>query len=507
MNITEKSNINRILEINRNNSKTAIIYKNYNFTFKELDQIANQVSEKIAKLGKNLRIGLLCHNDHQFIISFFAILKAKCSVVLLNPKLHPRELKKLCVEADIECLITYKKIYVFLRENNFLNDEFSKQLTYILFDSMETEPQVLGSEISKKNNIINSKKDEAVIVFTSGVTGSIKGVILTHQNFMSNMLITYPILKCNSNDVVLTVLPLYHVAALRFVLTHILVGATTHLFHVTTIADFINAYIDKNNITSLSANPFFLSIMLERQAGSSKYPMNCLKIITSGGSTMSEKLRNQLLDQFPHIDFYSLYGLSEATSIVSILNPQQAKIKVNSVGKIIPNTAYKIVKNDKRNKFGELWLKGPGVMKGYLDACVKDVLNKNGWLRTGDLVSIDKNKDLTIIGRKKELINIAGYKISPKEIESVIQKHQDVKEAVVIGKEMEPYGEVLVAIIEPMRKDLKEIDIIKFCKEHLATFKIPKEIIITNKLYITQSGKIDKKKIKNFIKRRSIKIS
>ena len=347
----------------------------------------------------------------------------------------------------------------------------------------------------------------AITIYTSGTTGTPKGVVLTHANLLANARAAAEILGIRSSDRALVAMPLCHSYALTLqVLTHLLLGAFVEILPLPALPGRINLAIDAHELTTFAGTTYLFSGMLHRGAGS-HYPMRALRMVTSGAAFMPEHLRLGFLAALPNIKFFATYGLSEASPLVTVLPPELAAIKPISVGRIIPGCDGRVTSNEKKTSDapsigtppsqGELLVRGPNVMHGYFEnpKATRLAIDSDAWLHTGDLVRIDPDGDIIIMGRLKELIIRGGENIYPGEVEAVIARHPEVLEVAVVGIPDKRLGEIVMAAIVPKNDIFPRQEIIHLCRENLASFKVPKIVEFVTALEKTHTGKVRKNAI------------
>jgi len=221
-------------------------------------------------------------------------------------------------------------------------------------------------------------------------------------------------------------------------------------------------------------------------------------MVTSGAVGMPEELRESWISRLPHVSFFATYGLSEASPLVSILPADLARIKLRSVGRVLPTLKYKVRAEPERTSvMGELRLKGPSIMVGYFDnpGATHSAFDEHGWLCTGDIVEIDRDGDIIILGRRDDIINRAGEKIVPGEIERVISSMPGVREVAVIGLPDPFLNERVCAAVVRGDATISHADIYSYCERRLGSLKRPDQIVFMESLDKTHTGKIRKKAI------------
>ncbi|MFN3533564.1 MAG: class I adenylate-forming enzyme family protein [Candidatus Brocadia sp.] len=465
--------------------KTAIIDQNGAVTYDDLRQEAIRCAARLLSGDTGRNVGILLPNGKEFVTAFYGILMTGKTPVPLNYLLSPAQLLYVIQDAGIDTVFT----------NSMFAPLLGNQIKQILAGEERHTPVSFD-----ERNIRQADEDEqAALLYTSGTNANPKGVMLTHRNFLSNLDGVIHAFHFTEKDVLLGVLPLFHTYALTTTLIlPIRVGAT-----IVYLARFsgpkVLEMIEKYKITALFAIPSMYRVLL-RTAESTNHDLSTLKLCTSGG----EPLPGDVLEAFNKIFPVLLtegYGLTEATAIVSVNLPERCK--PGSTGPPLNNLEAKIVNDNGEklpaNKEGEIWVRGPNVMKGYykLPRETAEAITSDGWLRTGDYGKLDEEGFLWITGRKKELIIISGENVSPNEIEHVISGHEKVFEVAVVGVPDKVRGEVPKAFIALREHTTcSEEEIKNYCMQRLPHYKVPRYFEFRKELPHGPTGKVLKRALK-----------
>ncbi|MGQ4892433.1 MAG: long-chain-fatty-acid--CoA ligase [Candidatus Njordarchaeia archaeon] len=522
--------------------KTALIFEGKKITFSELDKYSSSFANFLQSIGikKGDRVAIYLPNMPQFAIAFFGILKAGAIVVPHNPLYVERELEHQLNDCGARAIITldvvgdvnfYQRVAT-IKDKTKLEHVIATNLGDFLPGIKAVLGRLLGKVPKKKkypstydlmdilkkyppkyNKVeINSKEDLALFQYTGGTTGVPKGAMLTHYNLISNALQIRSWAYVTEEDVMMGVLPFFHIYGLTVsFVSSMLTGNTVIVvprFEVKHVLELVQKY----KVTLFPGVPTMYIAMINHP-DLSKYDLSSIRACISGAAPLPVIVRKKFMEITGGI-LVEGYGLSEASPVTHI-NPMDdpEKIRDGSIGLPIPNTDAKIVDVETGEdlpigEVGELAVRGPQVMKGYwnMPEETKKVL-VNGWLRTGDIAKMDEDGYFYIVDRKKDMINAAGYKVWPREIEEVLFKHPKVKEAAVIGVP-DPYrGETVKAYIVPKdeyadvltdeskrEEFIKELD--AFCREHLAAYKVPRLFEFRKELPKSLVGKVLRRVLK-----------
>ncbi|WP_404328881.1 long-chain fatty acid--CoA ligase [Mesobacillus maritimus] len=466
------------------------------FTNIETKRISDRFAAGLRKQGiaEGDKIMVILPNCPEVIFSYQGINRAGAIIVPVMFTLHPKEIHYIVANSGVKAIITSSFV---LEKVRTAVCDLVVQPAVITVD-VPSGDQVLNfyDVLVDKNDstelpITTTEDDTAVILYTSGTTGSPKGVLLTHKNLYTN---AENSAKHNETErgTILGVLPLAHVYGLTISNITMLLGGSIVIFPNFNLAE-VFAAIEKYQVRSFSAVPAMIHAMLSYPDGD-KYDTSSLEWIGSGSAPLPVVLLNAFQSKF-NADIYEGYGLSEAAPIVTA-HRKGIQIKPGSVGIPIPGVEIKIVDDEGKElpvgEVGELIVRGENVTQGYFNNSVEtDKILKNGWLHTGDMGRLDEDGYLYIVDRKKDLIIRGGFNLYPRDVEEILNRHEAVSEASVIGIPDERMGEEMVACV--VKKEGNEVsaeELIRYCQEHLAKNKTPRQILFMGALPRNGVGKI-----------------
>jgi long-chain acyl-CoA synthetase len=496
------------LSARTNPRRTAIVFGRKKISYRSLDELTDHIASGFIHLGikKDDRVAIFLDNCPEFIISYFSVVKAGATVVAINYMYKIEETKFILQDSQAIGIIT-SRAYIPLAEELRLRVDCLK---HIICTSLVLKPHLLDfSKIKKENTSILKKlpisaADTAVILYTSGTTGHPKGAMLTHHNLVSNALDCAANLKPNCRDTFICILPLFHSFAATVCMNlPLLVGGKIVVMKSLKPFKRVIRAIRNNRVSIFVGIPSIYTLLKNMKLpGIFASPLiklfNPVRLCVSGAAALPVETFKSFEKKF-RVPLIEGYGLTEASPVVT-LNPIKGIRKPGSIGlSVSGNVELKIV-DDKNNelpagKVGELLTKGPNVMAGYLnepEATAQTL--KDGWLYTGDMAKMDKDGYVYIAGRKKEMVNVRGLNVYPREIEEVLYQNPKVKEAAIIGIPDEHKGEVPKGFV--VLKDetqASEREIIQYLRDRLAPYKIPKNIEFRKSLPKNSSGKILKR--------------
>ncbi|WP_251551866.1 class I adenylate-forming enzyme family protein [Neobacillus muris] len=469
-------------------------YKEKTYTNVETKRHADQLANGLRKLGieKGDRVMVCMPNCPEVLFAYQGITRAGAIIVPVMFLLHPKELHYIALNSGAKAVITSSYVIhnvekalegLPVRPHVIVADQPTGEEATNLYDVME--PQDSGWVDNVK------EEDTAVILYTSGTTGNPKGVMLTHRNLYSN---ADNSAKHNEAErgTTIGVLPLAHVYGLTVTNVLFLTGSSIVVFSKFDVEEVLRT-IEKYQVRSFSAVPAMIYAMVS-YPNADRYDTSSLESIGSGSAPLPIALLHAFEKKFG-AQVHEGYGLSEAAPIVTA-HRKGIEIKPGSVGVPIPGVEVKIV--DETGKevpigdVGELIVRGDNITPGYFqnEEESKRVL-KDGWLYTGDMARVDDEGYLYIVDRKKDLIIRGGFNIYPRDVEELLNAHEEVEEAAVVGVPDERMGEEVVAfVVKKPQAAVTEEELIRYCQEHLAKNKTPRKIVFVETLPRNGVGKI-----------------
>jgi len=487
--------------------REALIHLEGRINYFDLEKAANRLANYLIESGLKLgdRVGILLDSSINYVISYFAILKAGGVVVALNTATTPRILKTILSDCTASALIVHRQYAHFLKDiiddldslesvvidGHYGKIEHKKSLNAGNF----FEIQLGGNQGRPSVNI--APGDLASIIYTSGTTGNPKGVMLTHRNLEANTDSIVEYLSLTHEDKVMAILPFFYSYGNSLLLTHIRVGGSLVVDSRFAYPNVILDIMSRERVTGFSGVPSTFAILMHKSK-IHDYRWDHLRYLTQAGGPMTPALTLKIMEAIPHVKIFVMYGQTEASARLSYLEPDKLLEKIGSIGLGIPGVSLTV--RDDRGKIcppgetGEIVAQGDNIMLGYWNqpAETKKVLKDDG-LHTGDLARTDEDGYLYIVSRKSDMIKSGAHRISPKEIEEILAEHADVIESAVIGVPDSILGENIKAVVVlKSGSKTSQKDILKHCRLNLPAFKVPKIVEFRENLPKTSSGKIKK---------------
>lgn len=466
-------------------NRLAVKTDDMEITFDELHKrVQRQVHYLLAhQVKKGDHVGVLMKNSLEMIEVIHALFAIGAVVVLLNHRLTNQEVSWQLSDAEAKYFICHKEL--FLRVDKEIKVIYVEELT-------ENDHSNLDCTFEFEGHMTDQV---ATIMYTSGTTGFPKGVMQTFGNHWSSAIGSALNLGLNQNDRWLLAVPLFHISGLSILFRSVIYGMGIVLLERFD-AEKMNHAIRKDGVTIVSVVTTMLNEMLDH-LGKEKYPETFRCMLAGGGPVPKGLLEKSFERQIP---VFQTYGMTETASQIVTLSPEYSMKKLGSAGKPLFSCQMKIMKNGidcSANEEGEILVKGPNITKGYWnrnDATEK--LFTDGWFHTGDQGYIDEDGFLFVLDRRSDLIISGGENVYPAEIENVLLSNPVIVDAGVVGIEDEKWGQVPYAFIVAKEK-INNDQLIKYCQERLARYKVPKGITVLAELPRNASNKLLRRELKD----------
>ncbi|XXG45064.1 hypothetical protein AAC387_Pa02g0245 [Persea americana] len=349
-----------------------------------------------------------------------------------------------------------------------------------------------------------SQSDPAAILYSSGTTGRVKGVVLTHRNLIAALAGLHAGSKEREKPVVavLTV-PMFHVFGFVAVVRQVMGGYTIVLGERFEFEGMLRA-VERYRATNIPVSPPLVVAMAKSEVVE-KHDLQSLEMVVCGGAPLGKEMAERFQGRFPNVEIAQGYGLTESTGgATRTIGPDESQ-HYGSAGRLAENMEAKIVDPDtgealRPGQKGELWLRGPSIMHGYIgdDEATASTLDSEGWLKTGDLCYFDRDGFLFVVDRLKELIKYKAYQVPPAELEQLLQSHQEIADAAVIPYPDEEAGQIPMAyVVRKAGSTLTAAQVMDFIAKQVAPYKKIRRVVFTNSIPKSAAGKILRRELIN----------
>ena len=511
-------------------NRAAILYHGTRIPYRRLDALADRFGGALQDLGvkKGDRVAIYLPNIPQFVIAYYAALRAGAVVVAVSPLYKERELAQILIDSGAEVLVAWDRLYSYVQPVKD-RTKLRHVITTSIRDYLPPIPRIFSHlkgiesypcpiaydmktflaehDIGLSPADIQPKVDVALLQYTGGTTGTPKGAMLTHYNLVVNAAQFAGWLQMKpAKEVHLCALPFFHIYGMTVAMNAPVYTSTTMVL----IPDPRDTHsllraIDKYKPTIFCGTPT-MYVGIINQQDIQRYNLRSIRACVSGASGLPVEVQRNF-EELTGGRLVEGYGLTE-TSPVTHVNPldDPSRNRPGSIGIPVSDTDAKIVDLETGEHVlpsgtpGELVIHGPQVMLGYWNKPDETkTAFKNGWLHTGDIATMDPDGYFRIIDRKKDMINVSGLKVWPREVEEILYEHPAVKEAAIIGVPDQRSGEAVKAFVvlkDEYRGKIASEEITRFCKERIASYKAPRCIEFKDALPKSPVGKVLRRELR-----------
>ena len=481
----------------RKPQKTAVIFKDEEITFSQLELMATRLANKLrsCNVGSGDPVAIILPNSSQWVVAYFAVMKLGAVAVPLDFRFKGEEIVPILTDATIKGVITsdlYPELTVFSQVESISSVIIAGEKGTGSFSRYE---DVVGDEsLSSAVEVDITEEAEALYLYTSGTTGKPKGVVLTFSNldlFPEGM---HEVMGTQEEDILGCLLPMSHISGPIMCNEFVLRGSTLFIFDQLR-PDKILSAVERHQVTYFhSVPPIFEAIL--HVPNKERFDVGSLQYVAMMGTSVPIDLLNVFKKSFPTVTVIQGYGLTETSPFITLLPLEYAETKIGSIGRAVPRAEVKLIDDAGEEvpggEIGELIVRGPMLMKCYHNnpEATRERI-KNGWLYTGDLCRKDEDGFYFHVGRKDDMIIVGGLNVYPAEVEQVLRSHPLVQEVGVVGVPDKDRGEIIKAavVVAPGNQVTKK-EIMAYCKERLANFKMPKILEFRDELPRNSTGKV-----------------
>ncbi|HET8578544.1 MAG TPA: long-chain fatty acid--CoA ligase [Methylomirabilota bacterium] len=470
-------------------ARTALIFKDRRWTFAELDAAASRVASGLRALGLKAgdRIGLHLPNSPAFVATYYAANKIGVIPLALNVTYATDEIAYIVSDAEAVAVVTAEPVAAQLPTADRI-----PSVKHVIRDvlALDGDPGLRALDLDRQTT--------CAILYTSATTGRPKGVMLTQDNVVSNIEATNHHLRMTPDDIGLCALPLFHCFGQNFIMNALLSCGGTLVLQERFVLDDFLAAVPAHKVTLLYAVPTMYILMLA--SGLKNRDTSSLRLCFSAAASLPAEAERQWKEQTGH-DIHQGYGLTECSPFASYNH--ETAFRPGSIGTPIKDVQMKVAdpatgQEVPDGELGEILIKGPNVMKGYFrnPAATAEAV-RDGWLHSGDIGYRDPDGYFFIVDRVKDMINVAGFKVFPREVEEVLFLHPAVKEAAVIGMPDPVRGEAVKAFVVLKEGAAADAEALRaLCRGKIASYKVPEAVEFIAALPKNPTGKILKKELR-----------
>jgi len=488
-------------------NKVVLKEKNRSFTYAQTNERVNRLAHGLLSLGlgKGDKIAVLLENTIEIVELYLATAKTGIVIVPINFRLIGREVEYILNDSDATVL--------------FVHDQFTGTVDQLRGNLLNVKPEhyfvigkdipgyrqyetFIGGESAEEPDCPVLPEDVWILIYTSGTTGKPKGVLRTHESHTAYYLINALEFGFTADDICMNVMPLCHINSVYFTFTFTYLGASAYIHPAMSFkAEEVLEVIEKERITFISLIPTHYSLLLNVSDEARKRDVSSIRKLLCSSAPVRQKMKMEIMEFFPGVQLYEAYGSTEA-GVVTILKPEDQLKKLGSIGRESLGTdLIKLLDSNGEEvpcgEVGEIFSCAPMLFDGYYKLPEKTRQSFRGkFFSAGDMGKKDEDGFFYIVDRKDNMIITGGEHVYPSEVEELVGSHQCVFDCACIGVPDEKWGEKVVVVVIPksgLSPDQISEDLIKeYCKNNLAAYKRPKEVIFIapEEMPRTPTGKI-----------------
>jgi acyl-CoA synthetase (AMP-forming)/AMP-acid ligase II len=460
-------------------------------SFAQLDDQVRRMAGALQQrdFGKGDVLALLSPNVPEYAVAFLATTMTGGTVTTINPVYNTEEIAFQLKDAGARFLVTIASA---LDQAKRAADDSGVEDIFVIGESSFAE--LLTSDPIERQVEVDPASDLAALPYSSGTTGYPKGVMLTHRNLVANLCQVDGAMPLKADDVIIGVLPFFHIYGMQVILNLALrAGATIVTMPRFDLEQFLTIIQERKVTRAYVVPPIALG--LAKHPLVDAFDLSSLELVFSGAAPLGAELEEACTARLG-CRVCQGYGMTESAPVSHGVAFPDGELKPGTIGTVVPNMECRIVdvetgEDAADGERGELWMRGPNVMKGYLnnEDATKGTIDDEGWLHTGDVAVVDEDGYFSIVDRVKELIKFKGFQVAPAELEALIISHEHVADVAVIPLPDEEAGEVPKAFVVKAG-DISEDDVKAFVKERVSSYKQVREVEFVEEIPKSASGKI-----------------
>jgi long-chain acyl-CoA synthetase len=493
-------NVAELILARGQDAAVAVQHRDAALTYVELRDATARLAGSLLARGhrKGDRVGILAENSLFFVKVYLGIIRAGLVAVPMPADLTAEAFARIVADAGI------REVFVSNRLRHRARSWADHLGLSLLPENHEKE---FMAHPPSPPAPVNAASDLAALMFTSGSTGAPKGVMITHRNLECNSRDIIAYLGLYAGDRAMVVLPFHYCFGLSVLHTHLMAGGSVVLNNEFKLfPESVLAEMEGKECTSLAGVPSTYQILL-RNSRFRQMTFPKLRLFQQAGGKLPNPCIREILEAFPAVRFFLMYGQTEATARLSYLPPDRLANKLGSIGKGLPSTKLELLREDGTpvvagsDEIGEIVASGDNIAPGYWNDPEETAkFFRHGKLHTGDLARVDADGFIYIVEREREMIKSGGNRVSAKEVEDVIAEIPAVVEVAVVGAPHELLGESIKAFISTARAaGVTALEVLAHCRKRLPAAKTPEEIIFVGSLPHNSSGKVLKAKLKEML--------
>jgi acyl-CoA synthetase (AMP-forming)/AMP-acid ligase II len=508
-------NLGQILKVNAKKFPHTVALKDRerSFTYPEVNQRVNKLAHSLLALGlkKGDKVAVLLENSIEIVEVYLATAKTGIVIVPINFRLISPDVEYIADNADAKAFIVHDEFVETV-------DPIRPRLTQIAPENYivvgqskpgyRTYEEFIAASPESEPECEVLPEDTWILIYTSGTTGRPKGVVRTHESHLAFYLINAIDFGFNEHDVCMNVMPLCHINSTYFTFTFTYIGGSVYIHPARSFrAEEILEIVAAEKITFISLIPTHYNLILSAPEAARRFDRSSIRKLLCSSAPVRKSMKLAIMEFFPGVELYEAYGSTEA-GIVTVLKPEYQMKKLGSIGfESLGTELIKILDAGKNEvpvgQVGELYSRGPMLFKEYYKLPEKTASAfHQGWFSAGDMAKKDEDGFFQIVDRKDNMIITGGEHVYPSEVEEAVSSHECVFDCAVVGLPDDKWGEKVAAVVitrpgvDP--KSITATDIMECCREKLAGYKRPKEVIFISQdeMPRTPTGKILHRKLR-----------